>query len=433
MMEFWDQKMETMSRDEMTAFQEARLRETVKYAYDHTDFYRRKLRKAGIAPEDIKSLEDITLLPFITKTDLRDNYPYGLCAIPGEDIIRVHASSGTTGKPTPVYYSQKDLENWGHCMARTFYTAGVRRRDVCQIALGYSLFTGAFGHHMGAERIGAMVIPTSSGHTERQVMVMRDFKTTVLHCTPTYAITIAEKMMEMGVRRSEISLRLGIHGAEPMTEELRKEVEEKLGSVAIRDFGLTEMGGPGVAIECLEKDGYHVNEDFYFPEIIDPETLTPLPEGETGELVFTTLQKEGVPIIRYRTRDITSLNRAPCACGRTLVRMGEIKGRTDDMMIIGGVNFFPSQLESVLLDFEEVAPHYLIRLSKKGRLDKVTVDVETTPSYWSNRPDEDIRLLSERVQKRIKDIIGFHIDIRFVAPMTIPRSEGKAKRVLDER
>jgi phenylacetate-CoA ligase len=264
-------------------------------------------------------------------------------------------------------------------------------------------------------------------------MVMQDFKTTVLHCTPTYAITIAEKMMEMGVRKSDVALRLGVHGAEPMTEELRKEVEEKLGSLAIRDFGLTEMGGPGVAIECPDKAGYHVNEDFYFPEIIDPDTLEPLPEGETGELVFTTLQKDGVPVIRYRTRDITSLNRAPCACGRTLIRMGEIKGRTDDMMIIGGVNFFPSQLESVLLDFEEVAPHYLIKLSKKGRLDRVTVDVETVPSYWSNRAADDIELLSDRVQKHIKDIIGFNMDIHFVEPLTIPRSEGKAKRVLDER
>ena len=432
-MEFWDEKMETMSRDEMTAFQGARLGDTVKYAYDNTGFYRKKLDGAGIAPEDIRSLEDITRLPFMTKSDLRDNYPYGLCAIPQEDIIRIHASSGTTGKPTPVFYSPKDLENWGHCMARTFYTAGVRKTDVCQIALGYSLFTGAFGHHMGAERIGAAVIPTSSGHTERQIMVMQDFKTTVLHCTPTYAITIAEKMMEMGVHSSELSLRLGVHGAEPMTEELRREVEEKLGSLAIRDFGLTEVGGPGVAIECLEKAGYHVNEDFYFPEIIDPETMEPLPDGETGELVFTTLQKEGVPVIRYRTRDITSLNREPCACGRTLIRMGEIKGRTDDMMIIGGVNFFPSQLESVLLDFEEVAPHYLIRLSKKGRLDRVTVDVETDPSYWSNKAGDDIEVLSERVQKHIKDIVGFNIDIHFVEPLTIPRSEGKAKRVLDER
>ncbi len=432
-MKFWDEKIETMSRDEMSAFQGARLRNTVQYAYDHTDFYRQKLDATGIAPGDIRSLEDIGRLPFMTKSDLRDNYPYGLCAIPREDIIRIHASSGTTGKPTPVFYSPKDLENWGRCMARTFYTAGVRKTDVCQIALGYSLFTGAFGHHMGAERIGAVVIPTSSGHTERQVMVMQDFKTTVLHCTPTYAITIAEKMMEMGIHKSGLSLRLGIHGAEPMTEELRKEVEEKLGSLAIRDFGLTEMGGPGVAIECLEKAGYHVNEDFYFPEIIDPETLESVPDGEPGELVFTTLQKEGVPLIRYRTRDITSLNRVPCACGRTLIRMGEIKGRTDDMMIIGGVNFFPSQLESVLLDFKEVAPHYLIRLSKKGRLDKVTVDVETVPSYWSNRPKGDIDLLSERVQKRIKDLIGFTMDIRFVEPLTIPRSEGKAKRVLDER
>jgi phenylacetate-CoA ligase len=430
---FWEEKFECMSRDEMTAFQTEKLKETIKYAYENVKFYRHKFDEKGIRPADVRTIEDISLLPFTTKFDLRDHYPYGYCTVRPAALARVHASSGTTGKPTPVFYTKEDLEKWVHTMARGLYTAGIREDDVCQIAFRYSLFTGAFGHHQGAERIGAMVIPTSSGQTERQVMMMEDFQTTVIHCTPSYAITIAEKMMEMGVDKDSLSLRLGIHGAEPMSEELRREVEQKLGTVAIRDYGLTEVGGTGVSIECREKAGYHINEDYYFPEIIDPETSMPLPIGEVGELVFTTLQNVAVPLIRYRTRDITHLEIERCDCGRTLIRHAAISGRTDDMLIIGGVNFFPSQLESVLLDFDDIEAHYLIRLTKKGRLDHVSADVETSADFWANASEEKIEELAGRIQKKVKDIIGFRMDIHIVEPLTIPRSEGKAKRVEDNR
>jgi phenylacetate-CoA ligase len=430
---FWDENIEGLSRDEMTYIQGEKLREQVKHAYEKIEFYKKRFDEEGVNPEEIKTVEDIAFLPFTTKSDLRDNYPYGFCAVPRSDIIRMHASSGTTGKPTPVFHTKKDLENWINCMARNCYIAGVRQDDVCQIAFRYTLFTGAFGHHLGAERIGAMVIPTSSGQTERQLMMMQDFKTTVLHCTPSYAITIAEKMIEMGIDKHSLSLRLGIHGAEPMTEELRGEIEEELRILSIGDYGLTELGGPGVSIECPEKAGYHINEDYFFPEIVDPETLKPPPDGETGELVFTTLQKEALPLIRYRTRDITHLERGKCGCGRTLIRHGPIKGRTDDMLIIGGVNFFPSQLESVLLDFKEVEPHYVIRLTKKGRLDHVSVNIETNPAFWSKSTKDEMAGLIRKMEMRTKDLIGFGIEINFVEPSSIPRSEGKAKRVVDDR
>ena len=430
---FWDEKIESSSRDEMTRMQGEKLREIVKYAYQNVGFYKQKFDEKEIHPEKIKSLEDIHRLPFMEKADLRDNYPYGLCAVPQSDIVRLHASSGTTGKPTPVFNTKRDLEDWVNCMARNCYMAGVRRDDVCQIAFRYTLFTGAFGHHYGAEKIGAMVIPTSSGQTERQIMMMQDFGTTVFHCTPSYAVTIAEKMSEMGVDRDSLSLRISIHGAEPMTEEMRDEIEEKLGTLAIGDYGLTELGGPGVSIECPEKAGYHINEDYFYPEIIDPETLQPLPDGETGELVFTTLQKEALPIIRYRTRDITTLTRGRCGCGRTLIRHGAIKGRSDDMLIIGGVNFFPSQLESMMLGFEETTPHYEIHLGKKGRLDSVSVKVETEPDFCANVSGDKIAELVQKMEKKVKDFLGFKMDVHIVEPQSIPRSEGKAKRVIDDR
>jgi len=430
---FWDEKIESLSRDEMIRMQGENLKQTVKYACEKVPFYKHLFEEKGIHPEEIKTIEDISLLPFTTKSDLRDNYPYGLCAVPKSDIIRMHASSGTTGKPTPVFHTKRDLENWVDCMARNCYIAGVRQDDVCQIAFRYTLFTGAFGHHMGVERIGAMVIPTSSGQTERQIMMMQDFGTTVFHCTPSYAVTIAEKMSELGINKDSLSLRLSIHGAEPMTEEMREEIEKKLGTIAIGDYGLTELGGPGVSIECPKKAGYHINEDYFYPEIIDPETLQPLPDGETGELVFTTLQKEALPIIRYRTRDITTLTRDKCGCGRTLIRHGAIKGRTDDMLIIGGVNFFPSQLESVVLGFEEIEPHYEIHLNKKERLDSVSVEVETKPVFWANASGDKIAELTRKMEMKIKDLLGFKMDVHIVEPQSIPRSEGKAKRVIDDR
>jgi len=430
---FWDQKTECMSRDEMVAFQTESLKATIKNTYEKIGFYKKKFDEKGVLPQDVKNLKDIALLPFTEKSDIRDNYPFGFCAVPPSDIVRVHASSGTTGQPTPVYYTKNDLEKWLNSMSRNLYTAGVRQDDVCQVAFRYSLFTGAFGHHQAAERIGAMVVPTSSGQTERQILMMKDFQTTVLHCTPSYAITIAEKIIEMGIDKNRLALRLGVHGAEPMSEELRREIEQKLGTIAIRDYGLTEVGGTGVSVECPEKSGYHINEDYYYPEIIDPETSKPLPYGELGELIFTPLQNEAFPLIRYRTRDITYLNIEKCNCGRTLIRHGEIKGRTDDMLIIGGVNFFPSQLESVLLDFEEIEPHYLIRLSKKGRLDHVAADVETNPQFWTDAPKEAISELVNKIQKKVRDIIGFRMEINIVEPFTIARSEGKAKRVQDNR
>jgi phenylacetate-CoA ligase len=405
----------------------------VRYAYDNVAFYRKSFDEKGIRPDDIKTLDDLPKLPFTTKADLRDHYPFGFCAVPVDRIIRMHASSGTTGAPTPVFHTRKDLAVWTDLMARNQTMAGVREDDVCQMAFKYTLFTGAFGHHAGAERIGAMVIPASSGQTERHVMLMRDFNSTVLLCTPSYALTIAEVMTAMGVDKSDLSLRLGIHGAEAMSEEMRYEIEASLGITAIRDYGFTEIGGPGVSIECAEQAGYHINEDFFLPEIVDPDTLEPLPAGHTGELVFTALQKEAMPLIRYRTRDVTHLNPDPCACGRTLVRHGPILGRTDDMLIVGGVNFFPSQLEGVVLGFEEIQPQYDIHLSRYRGRDRVTVHVETTSGFWAKSGEEGLDDLAKRMEKKIKDWIGFRIEVHLVEPFTLPRSEGKAHRVHDQR
>ncbi len=427
---FRDEKIEAMSRDEMTGMQGGLLARQVKWAYENNRFYREKFDRAHLSPGDIKSAEDLHRISFTEKTDLRDNYPYALLSVPTWELARLHASSGTTGKPTPVFHTRKDLDNWGECMARNCSIAGVRKGDVSQISFKYTLFTGAFGHHLGAELIGSMVIPISSGQTEKQLMMMQDFKATVLHCTPSYAIVIAEKFAELGMKKDSLSLRLGIFGAEPMTEELRGEIESRLGITAIGDYGLTELGGPGVSIECPEKKGYHINEDFFLPEIIDPKTGSPLPTGEDGELVFTTLQKEAMPVLRYRTRDITCLEKGTCACGRTLIRHAPIKGRTDDMIIIGGVNFFPSQMESILLDFREVEPQYVINLVKKGRLDHICVDIERCQAF---QPVDGGKELKSRMEARMKDIIGFRIEINIVEPMTFPRTEGKSKRIADKR
>lgn len=409
------------------------LQHTLAYAQEKVDFYRRLFKENGVSPQDITSLDQISQLPFTKKSDFVNNYPYGLCAVEPSEVIRVHASSGTTGKPINTYYTQEDQDNWAICMGRNLRMAGVTKDDVCQIAFRYTLFTGAFGHHLGAENCGAMVIPTSSGQTERQIMMMQDLKTTVLHCTPSYAVLLTEKMKELGIDRKSLSLRLGIHGAEAMSEEMRKHVEEGLGVTCIRDYGLTELGGPGVSMECPHKTGFHINEDYFYPEVIDSKTLKPLPAGETGELVLTTLQKEAAPVIRYRTRDVTYLITNTCECGRTLVRHGPILGRSDDMLIVGGVNFFPSQLESVLLVFAETAPHYAIRLNKKGALDEVSAEVEAVPGFWSESSQDTQATLAKRIEARIKDILGFRIRIQLVAPNSIPRSEGKSKRVFDNR
>lgn len=424
---------EHLSRDEMTALQVERLRAAVAYVHERVPFYRRALEERGVEPADVRTLDDLARLPFTRKGDLSDHYPYGLLAVDPKETVRVHSSSGSTGKPINVFHTRTDLERWIGRVARNLRMAGVTADDVCQIAFRYTLFTGAFGHHRGAEAIGATVIPTSSGQTERQLQMMRDLRTTVLHCTPSYAVVIAEKIDELGLAKGSLDLRLGIHGAEPMSDALRDEVQERLGVRVARDYGLTELDGPGVSIECPAREGYHVNEDFLLPEVVDPESGAPLPDGQIGELVFTTLAKEASPILRYRTRDLTYLDRRPCACGRTLARHGPILGRTDDMLIVGGVNFFPSQVESLLLGFPELAPHYLIRLETKGRLDAVEVDVEVAPDRWAERSPEGLEGLRDRVERRIREGIGFRVTVRLLEPGSIARSEGKSKRVLDRR
>ncbi len=424
---------ERISRAEMSHLQLAGLKQTLNYAQEKVAFYRHMFQDHSVNPQDVQSLDDISGLPFTAKADLVKNYPYGMCAVDPSEIIRVHASSGTTGKPINTYYTKRDQENWIKCMGRNCRIAGITRDDVCQIAFRYTLFTGAFGHHLGAESCGAMVIPTSSGQTERQIMMMQDLKTTVLHCTPSYAVVIVEKLKEFGIDPDDLSLRLGIHGAESMSEEMRRQIEDGLGVTALKDYGLTELGGPGVSIECPHKSGFHINEDFFFPEVINPETLDPVPSGEVGELVFTSLQREALPLIRYRTRDITNLIYETCECGRTLVRHGPILGRTDDMLIVGGVNFFPSQLESVLLGFTESAPHYAIHLKKNGPLDVVSADVEAAPEFWRHSDENTRQRLTQKIEAKVKDILGFRITIVLNAPNTIPRSEGKSKRVFDDR
>jgi len=424
---------ERLTRDEMSALQLQRLQHTLTYAYERVEFYRRLLDDHGINPRDVTSLDDVAKLPFTQKIDLVRDYPYGLCAVKPSQIIRVHSSSGTTGKPINTYLTKKDQDDWRTCMGRNCRIAGITKDDVCQIAFRYTLFTGAFGHHLGAESCGAMVIPTSAGQTERQIMMMQDLKTTVLHCTPSYALVVAEKLKELGIAPESLSLRLGIHGAESMSEEMRRHIEEGLGVTALADYGLTEFGGPGVSIECPHKSGYHINEDYFYPEIVDPDTLKPLPAGQVGELVFTSLQKEATPMIRYRTKDITYLVYDTCTCGRTLVRHGRILGRTDDMLIVGGVNFFPSQLESVLLGFAETAPHYEIHLTKRGPLDEVSATVETAPEFWASADEKAAAELTKRIEAKIKDILGFRIGVKLQAPNSVPRSEGKSKRVFDNR
>jgi phenylacetate-CoA ligase len=422
-----------MSRDEMTQLQTERLVGQVAYAYAHVPFYRELLDGAGVSPADIRGLEDLHNLPFTVKHDIQERFPYGLCAVDPHEIARVHSSSGSTGMPVNTCYTKQDMANWGECMARGLTMAGATPDDVCQIAFRYTLFTGAFGHHLGAETLGATVIPTSSGQTDRQILMMQAFGTTVLHCTPSYAIVVAEKMEAMGIDARALPLRLGVHGAEPMTDGVRDEIQERLGYRIARDYGLTELGGCGVSIECEAQDGYHIHEDHFYPEIIDPATGAPLPDGEIGEMVFTTLAKEGAPILRYRTRDLASLTRDTCSCGRTLVRHGLILGRTDDMLIVGGVNFFPTQVECALTSFVEVAPHYLIRLSTQGRRDAACVDCELDPEVWAATSDDARTELRVRVEHKIKDIVGFRMTCNLVEPFSIPRSEGKTKRVLDER
>ncbi|HHW48124.1 MAG TPA: phenylacetate--CoA ligase [Clostridiaceae bacterium] len=431
-MQYWNPTFECMSRDEMTKVQSERLIDTVKRVFHNVPHFRDKMQKIGIEPGDIKSVEDLKKLPFTYKQDLRDTYPFGMFAVPMSEIVRIHASSGTTGKQTVVGYTRKDIDTWAEVMARAIVYAGADKNSIIQVAYGYGLFTGGLGAHYGAERIGASVIPASGGNTKRQIQMMKDFGTTHLACTPSYALYMAEEMEAMGIKKEELKLKAGIFGAEPWSENMRKEIEEKLGIMAIDIYGLSEVIGPGVACECQYKCGMHISEDHFIPEIIDPETEEVLPPGSTGELVFTTITKEGLPLIRYRTRDISSLNYEKCECGRTFVRMNKVTGRTDDMLIIRGVNVFPSQIESVLLEVGYTAPHYLLIVDRVGKLDTLEVWVEMTQDMFSDKV-RNIEDIERKLRKEIELTLGISAKVKLVEPRTIERSEGKAKRVIDRR
>jgi phenylacetate-CoA ligase len=432
-MAMWDEKFEAMSADEMQAFQLGKLKETVAWVYERVPFYKKKFDEIGLKPGDVKAIEDLGRLPFTVKTDLRDNYPFGLCAVPMSEVVRVHASSGTTGKPITGPYTAADREQWAECMARTLTSAGITKNDIFQNSYGMGLFTGGLGFHGAAEKVGCTIIPASSGMTERQITLMRDFGTTAIGSTPSYALTIAEKARDLGVDLRQLPIRVGVFGAEPWTIEMRKEIEERMGISAREAYGLTEMMGPGVAFDCDAQDGWlHVNQDHIVPEIIDPVTEEVLPLGEKGELVFTAIQRRAMPLLRYRTRDITQLKRETCACGRTLIKMKKVYGRSDDMLIISGVNVFPSQIESILLEMPEVEPQYVLIIRKKGYLDALSVDVEAKPEVY-DMGEEKLREVEGKIEGRIRGIIGIGVKVRCVPPKSIERSEGKAKRVFDAR
>jgi phenylacetate-CoA ligase len=441
-------KEETISRNEMKDIQLARLQKTVSYVYEKNPFYRKKLDEIGVKPAHVKTLEDIKILPFTTKQDIRDHYPFGLFTAAQEDIVEYHATSGTTGKPVVVGYTRNDLENWTEVMARACTGGGVTRKDVVQNIYGYGLFTGGIGAHYGAIRVGAGVIPISGGNTQKQIMLMQDFGSTALTSTPSFLMHIHEVGEEMGVDFKKLKLRTAICGAEPWSESMRQSIQEKFGIMACDIYGLSEIIGPGVSFECHEhRNGLHVNEDFFYPEIINPETCEVLPDGEKGELVFTTITNEGQPLLRYRTRDITRLTRQPCVCGRTLVKMERVTGRTDDMLIIRGVNVFPSQIESVILKRQGVSPHYMIVITREGSMDELEVRVEVTEDFMAKAAADVLKgcehdILDDVVAVRskvanlkndIKEIIGITVKVTLVPPGSIPRSEGKARRIEDRR
>lgn len=428
----WNETIECMDRNSLRKIQSIRLKKTVERVYHNTPFYRKKMQELGITPDDINGIEDIVKLPFTTKTDLRDNYPFGLCAVPMSEIVRIHASSGTTGKPTVVGYTRKDLSLWSECLSRAFTAYGAGKSDVFQIAYGYGLFTGGLGAHYGAENIGASVIPMSSGNTEKQITLMHDFGTTMLCCTPSYALYIADAIRDSGLPREEFKLKAGAFGAEPWTENMRKELEGKLGIKAYDIYGLSEISGPGVGYECECQQGTHLNEDHFFPEIIDPNTLQPVEAGQTGELVFTHLTKEGMPLLRYRTKDLTALHYDACPCGRTLVRMDRILGRSDDMLIIRGVNVFPSQIESVILELPEFEPHYLLTVDRVNNTDTIELRVEVRQDCYSDEIKKMLDL-KKRLSARLQSVLGLGVDVKLVEPRSIERSVGKAKRVIDKR
>ena len=428
----WNKPAECSTREDLEKLQLRKLKGTVARIYQNVESYRLKMQEKGIAPGDINSLEDLRNLPFTTKADLRDNYPYGMFSSPLSEIVRIHASSGTTGKPTVVGYTRKDLENWAECIARSLTMAGADKTSVIQVAYGYGLFTGGLGLHGGAEYLGASVIPISSGNSQRQILLMKDFKSTVLCCTPSYALTLAEAVAHAGIDPSELCLKAGIFGAEPWTQGMRDEIEKGLGLKAFDIYGLSEVMGPGVSCSCEAQNGLHIMEDFFIPEIIDPKTEKVLPYGEQGELVFTTIGKEGIPLIRYRTRDICVLMPEKCSCGRTTVRMSRILGRSDDMLIIKGVNVFPSQIETVISMFKELTLNYKILVGRENNTDTIEVLVELAEGLAI----DNIRFVEElkhRVEHELRNILGIGCNLKFLNAGTLPRSEGKAVRVEDTR
>ena len=428
----WNEKIECAGREEMRSLQSKRLKDTVERIYHKVPSYRKKMQEKGLTPHDIQGIDDLRKLPFTTKADLRDNYPFGLFTVPMSEIVRLHASSGTTGKPTVVGYTRKDIQMWAEVVTRSLCMAGVHPNDIVQIAYGYGLFTGGLGLHYGSENLGASVIPISGGNTTKQIQLMEDFGSSVLCCTPSYALNIAEVMKEQGVNPSKLKLRVGIFGAEPWTEAMRKDIEAKLGIKAFDIYGLSEIVGPGVSCECEHQCGMHIHEDHFLPEIIDPETLEAVAPGEMGELVFTTITKEGIPLIRYRTRDLTRLIYDRCDCGRTLVRMVKCKGRSDDMLIIRGVNVFPSQIETVLLQMSEVEPHYLLIIEREGTLDTVSLLVEVQEQFFSDEVKK-LQELRMKITRQLESVLGISVNVKLVEPKTIERTAGKAQRVIDKR
>lgn len=427
----WNKEIECMSRSELEALQLEKLKNVVNLAYNNVAYYRKKMDAVKVKPSDIKTLSDMTKLPFTTKDDLRENYPFGTFAVPESEIVRVHASSGTTGKAIVVGYTREDLEMWSDCVARCFTMAGIGKEDIIQVAYGYGLFTGGLGAHGGAEKVGAMVVPMSTGNTKKLITMMADFGVTAIACTPSYLLHIIETIENNGLM-DKIKLKTAVCGAEPWTENMRKIIEKKLNIDAHDIYGLSEMMGPGVACDCKFHKGLHVCEDHFLPEIVSPETFRPVPAGETGELVFTTLSKRGLPLIRYRTKDLTSISYDKCECGRTSARISRFKGRSDDMLIIRGVNVFPSQIEAALLEIEEVAPHYVITVDRVNNLDTLEIAVELNEKYYSDEIRK-IEQINNKISKCIQQALGLAVKIKLVEPNSIERSMGKSKHVIDNR
>jgi phenylacetate-CoA ligase len=429
----YNEEFETMPREALEAIQLRRLQSVVARVYNTVPFYRKRFDEVGVEPDDIRTLKDLLKLPFTYKDNIRENYPFGMFTVPMDNVVRIHASSGTTGKPTVVGYTARDIQTWSELMARTLMAGGATKGDMIHNAYGYGLFTGGLGFHYGAEKLGASVIPISGGNTKRQVMIMKDFAPTILTCTPSYALLIAEVAEEMGVDFRELHFKAGIFGAEPWSEKMRGEIEKKLNLKAMDIYGLSEIIGPGVSVECIEaQNGLHIFEDHFIPEIIDPDSEEVLPYNTPGELVFTTITKEAFPVIRYRTRDISILYPEPCRCGRTMVRMGRVRGRSDDMLIIRGVNVFPSQIESVIMEFDGIEPHYQLVVEREGRLDTLSVMVEVNERIFSDEV-KNLQAMERSLEKNIKELLGVAAKVRLVEPKSIQRTEGKAVRVIDKR